>query len=159
MDQLIERPDLVTMIQAHDGLQEKARLAVLHESGLRAGEFCALCIDSVQSDKYAAVLSPFPRSAAPGPASRAACAASDSSRAPPPPRVVRGAPEEEGPLGAPLHGMRRRAPRERLPPSALWTFCIEAGEAAGLQKSTRTPSVPPLGGDRACWRGWNEAPR
>lgn len=58
MDQLIERPDLVAMILAQDGLHEKARLAVLHESGLRAGEFCALCIDSVQSDKYGAVLTP-----------------------------------------------------------------------------------------------------
>lgn len=55
-DELIERADLLAMIQAHHTPREKAMLAVLHESGLRAGEFSALNVRSVQFDEYGAVL-------------------------------------------------------------------------------------------------------
>lgn len=46
-DALITRDDLTTLLQAHTSAQDKARIAVLYESGFRAGEFCALNIGSV----------------------------------------------------------------------------------------------------------------
>jgi len=55
-DQLLDRADLQVMIQAHVDAREKAIVAVLYESGLSAGEFCALNVNSVTFDEYGAVL-------------------------------------------------------------------------------------------------------
>lgn len=48
-DQLITRDDLTKLLQAHLDVHEKARIAVLYESGFRAGEFCALNIAALPS--------------------------------------------------------------------------------------------------------------
>jgi integrase len=50
-DALITRDDLTTLLQAHTSAQDKARIAVLYESGFRAGEFTALNVGSVQFEE------------------------------------------------------------------------------------------------------------
>ena len=55
-DQLISREDLALLLQALPDAQDKAKVAVLYDSGLRASEFCALNVGSVVFDKYGAVI-------------------------------------------------------------------------------------------------------
>lgn len=55
-DQLLTQDDLRAMLQAARSSKEKALVAVLYESGLRVGEFCALNMGSVVLDEFGAVL-------------------------------------------------------------------------------------------------------
>lgn len=55
-DQLLSQEDLRQMIVAARTVQQKAVIAVLYESGMRASEFCALNVGSVVFDQYGAVL-------------------------------------------------------------------------------------------------------
>lgn len=53
---ILTRDELKAMIQSRDHPQEKAILACLYDSGMRASEFCSLKIRSVVIDEHGAVL-------------------------------------------------------------------------------------------------------
>ncbi|MHB8633585.1 MAG: hypothetical protein ACYDBQ_06400 [Thermoplasmatota archaeon] len=55
-DQLLTASDVQALLQAHPEPREKALFAVLHESGMRASEICALNVGSVEFDQYGAIL-------------------------------------------------------------------------------------------------------
>lgn len=81
-DALITRDDLAALLQAHVDVQEKARIALLYESGFRAGEFCALNVGSVAFEELeGGAWSAVPRCPRACGASRRARAASASSTA------------------------------------------------------------------------------
>lgn len=56
VDELLTQDDLRALIMYSRDDEARAAIAVLYESGLRAGEFCALNIGSVVFDEYGAVL-------------------------------------------------------------------------------------------------------
>ena len=62
-DALVDASDLRMLLQAHPEPRTKAVLAVLHDSGLRSGELCALNIGSVEFDRFGVVLT-LPKGAA-----------------------------------------------------------------------------------------------
>lgn len=55
-DELLTPDDLRTMLLHAKHAQARAMIAVLYESGMRAGEFCALNVGSVAFDEFGAVL-------------------------------------------------------------------------------------------------------
>src|SRR5581483_3691837 len=138
VDELIERNEILRLIQAHEDPQEKARLAVLREAGLRAAEFCSLQIRSVVWDEYGAVLL-LPKKTN---GKRTKGLKTGSRRV----RIIDSAPylrawfevhpRKKDPDAPLWFSNSHRAPGKRLSENALWTFCVKAGVKAGLSQHT-----------------------
>jgi integrase len=157
-DQLIEREDLIAMLRVHESPRHKAILAVLHERGLRAGEFCSLHIGSVTFDKYGCVLI-LPRKTD---GARTRGLKTGVRRI----RLFEATPYlqawyEAHPLKtnpkAPLFfSDSRRAPQARMTPGALWKFCNDAGKKAKLSKDVHPHLFRHSAATERARRGWNE---
>lgn len=152
--ELITASDLKAMIQSYQDLQAKARLAVLYETGFRAGEFSALNIGSVQFDKYGATLT-LPKGVA--------GLKTGARRV----RVFDCVPylhawyevharknEPEAPL---WYTMSHRAPGARLKPTGLYNFCQDAARGAGLKKHVHPHLFRHSAATERARAGWNEA--
>lgn len=153
VDQLITRDDLALMLQAHADVQEKARIAVLYDSGLRASEFCALNIGSVVFDEYGAVIT-LPKGA-PG-------LKTGSRRV----RLFESVPylyawyeahpKKKDAKAALWFSSSHRAPGVRLTASALWHFVVNAGKRASLPKDLWTHLFRHSAATERARMGWNE---
>lgn len=152
---LLTREDVHKLLQAHADARDKAILAVLYESGLRAAELCSLNIGSVEFDQYGARLT-LPRNA-PGLKTGS--------------RIVRLYAKESVPYlqawyerhplksdpKAPLFvGMSRRAPLARLQPSALWKFVERARAKAGIEKGIHPHLFRHTAATERARLGWTE---
>jgi site-specific recombinase XerC len=158
-DELITRDDLLAMIQAHPTPREKAILAVLHESGMRASEFCSLNIRSVTFDEYGAVLT-LPKKTR---GERTKGLKTGARRV----RLFDSVPylqawfeahpnknDPEAPLWL---SDSRRAGAIRLSANALWTFTAKAGERAKLRKHIHPHLFRHSAATERARSGWNEA--
>lgn len=153
-DKLIGAEDMRRLLQAHPSAREKALLAVLHDSGLRAGELCALNLGSVQFDQYGAVLT-LPK--------RAAGLKTGARRV----RLFESGPflqawweahPEKGNPKAPLFiSMSRRAPGVRMTTNALWKFCHDAGVKAKLDHEVHPHLFRHSAATEKARLGWREA--
>lgn len=153
VDQLITRDDLAALLQAHADTQEKARIAVLYDSGLRASEFCALNIGSVVFDQYGAVLT-LPKGA-PG-------LKTGSRRV----RLFESVPylhawyeahpNKKDPKAALWVSRSHRAPGVRLTANALWHFISTAGGKAVLAKELWPHLFRHTAATERARMGWNE---
>lgn len=158
-DGLISRDDLVSMIQAHHTPREKAILAVLHESGMRASEFCSLNIRSLTFDEYGAVLT-LPKKTR---GERTKGLKTGARRV----RLFDSVPymhgwfeahPQKGDPEAPLWlSDSRRAGAIRLSSNALWVFTHNAAERAKLQKHVHPHLFRHSAATERARAGWNEA--
>lgn len=152
-DELVTKEDLRALIQASPDAQDKARLAVLYESGLRAGEFCALNVGSVVFDEFGAVLT-LPKGA-PGLKTGA--------------RRIRlfdsvaylhawyeANPKKEDPKAPLFHSNGRRCPGIRLSNGALWVFCKRTTKKAGIKKHVHPHLFRHSAATERARLGWNE---
>lgn len=155
-DQLVTTADMDALLTAHVNPRDKAMLAVLYESGLRAGELCALRIRNAERDEYGFRLV-LPRDA-PGLKTGA--------------RVVRIFYEESGqhlfnwleqhPFrgdpDAPLFvGFSYRNPGAALRPSSLHHFVVKAGQRAKLAKHINPHLFRHTAATQRAGLGWTEA--
>lgn len=152
-DQLLSRQDLQAMIQAHHESREKAIVAVLYESGLRASEFCSLNVGSVEFDEYGAVLTlPLGARGLKTGARRIRLFDSVAYL-----HAWYEAHPKKNDAKAPLFfTVSRRAPMARMTPSALWSFCVRAGERAGLKKDVHPHLFRHSAATERARLGWNE---
>jgi site-specific recombinase XerD len=154
IDSLLTRADLAALLQACPDLGDKAKIAVLYDSGLRAGEFCALNIGSVAWDQYGATIT-LPKGA-PGLKTGA--------------RRVRifesvpflhawfeAHPQKTDPR-APLFLCRsnNRAEDQRLTANALWYFVSKTAARAGLKKDVWPHLFRHTAATDRARLGWNE---
>lgn len=128
---VIEGKELQAIIQAHDHPQDRAMLATLYESGLRASEFVSLRIRDVTFDEYGAIII----------LPKGGVALKTGIRRV---RLVDCAPYLQA--WADIHPKKKqpnaplwisRADRnagERLTSNALWKFVSNAGKRGGLDK-------------------------
>lgn len=154
VDELISRDDLAALIQALPEVQDKAKVAILYDSGLRASEFCALNVGSVVFDPYGAVIT-LPKGA-PG-------LKTGSRRV----RVFESVPF--------LHAWfelhpRKKDPRaplwltmsnnstegSRLKANSLWYFVVKAAEKADLKKDVWPHLFRHSAATERARLGWNE---
>lgn len=153
VDQLITRDDLAALLQVHPDAQEKARIAVLYDSGLRASEFCSLHISSVVFDQYGAVIT-LPKGA-PG-------LKTGSRRV----RLFESVPylqawfeahpNKKDPRAALWISTSHRAPGIRLSSNALWHFVFTTGVKAKLGKDIWPHLFRHTAATERARLGWNE---
>lgn len=157
-DQLIEREDLVAMLRVHESPRHKAILAVLHESGLRAGEFSSLHIGSVTFDKFGCVLI-LPRKTD-GARTRGLKTGTRRIRlfeaTPYLQAWYEAHPLKNNPKAPLFFSDSRRAPQARMTPGALWKFCNDAGKKAKLPKDIHPHLFRHSAATERARRGWNE---
>ncbi len=152
-DQLLSRADLQAMIQAHHEAREKAIVAVLYESGLRASEFCSLNIASVEFDSYGAVLTlPLGARGLKTGARRVRLFDSVSYLH----SWYEAHPKKNDGKAALFVTVSRRAPLARMTPTALWGFCARAGEKAALKKDVHPHLFRHSAATERARLGWNE---
>lgn len=155
-DELITADDMKALLQAHMHPREKAILAVLYESGLRAGELCALNIGSYHRDEHGGFLL-LPKNS-PGLKTGA--------------RKVRLYPNEslayldpwfevhprKNEPNAPLFfTMSNRSRGARLTPNALYVFIRKAGEKAGIKKELHPHLFRHSAATERARMGWKES--
>jgi integrase/recombinase XerD len=150
---VLNKDDMLKLLQAHPDARDKAMLAVLYESGLRAGEFCALNISSVEFDQYGAVLT-LPKGA-PGLKTGARRVRLYES-VPYLHRWVEDHPHKDDPKAALFYSMSRRAPGVRMSPNALWQFVNRAGKTAGLRKESHPHLFRHSAATERARMGWTE---
>lgn len=137
-DALITRDDLTTLLQAHTSAQDKARIAVLYESGFRAGEFTALNVGSVQLEEleggvWSAVLT-LPKAVTGLKTGARRIRVFDSVDYLKAWLNEHPFPEDRG--ATLWFTMSHRAPFARLTANSLLTWTYRAGKRAGLKKDT-----------------------
>ena len=153
-DELIDRQDLLRLIQAWPDARRKAILAVLAEAGLRAGELCALNIRSVVFDQYGAVLI-LPKNGKGLKTGSRRVRLFESS-----PYLhawYEAHPQKDDPRAPLFFTESLRAPRARMTATALWDFCVSSGELAGLKKHTNPHLFRHSAATERARQGWNEA--
>lgn len=153
-DALLTRADLQQLLQAHPEPRAKAILAVLYESGMRAGEFCSLKIGSVTFDEYGAVLTMPKRT--PGLKTGARRVRLFDST----PYLhawYEAHPHKDDPKAALWFSMSRRAPMAPMTPNALWQFVERAGKTAELKKDIHPHLFRHSAATERARLGWNEA--
>ena len=153
-DELIDREDLVRMIQAWPDARRKAILAVLGEAGLRAGELCSLNIRSVVFDQYGAVLILPKGGRGLKTGSRRVRLFESSAYLH---AWYEAHPHKEDPRAALFFTESLRAPRARITPTALWDLCVSSAELAGLKKHTNPHLFRHSAATERARQGWNEA--
>lgn len=132
-DELVTRTDLRALLQAHPDPQDKAIIAVLFDGGLRAGELCALNVGNVRFDEYGAVIM-LPKGASGLKTGARRIRLFES--VPYLHAWFELHPKKDNPKAALFHSNSYRAPGARMTNSALWTFCVNAGETANLKIHT-----------------------
>lgn len=151
-DQLLTPDDLKALLLAAKTSQQRAIIAVLYESGLRAGEFCALRTGSVVFDQYGAVLT-LPKDA-PG-------LKTGSRRV----RLFDSVSYlhtwyEEHPLkeelNAPLWVVRVKGDVRGLSQHSLYNWLNKATERAGLKKHVHPHLFRHTAATERARMGWNE---
>lgn len=158
-DALITREDLATLIQAHVEVQEKARVAVLYESGFRAGEFCALNVGSVVFEEleggvWSAVLT-LPKGVKglkTGARRIRVFDCVDYLKS-----WVDQHPHRSEPTAALWFTMSKRAPGARLNANSLLTWTYRAGKKTGLKKDCNPHVWRHSAATERAKLGWNEA--
>ncbi|MBI2076944.1 MAG: site-specific integrase [Euryarchaeota archaeon] len=153
-DKLLTADDLRALLQAHPSPRDKALIAVLHDSGLRAGELCALNIGSVQFDEHGAVVV-LPK--------KARGLKTGARRV----RLFESAPylqawweshprkdEPDAPL---FYTASRRAPGARITPGALWKFCSDASKRSALRKKIHPHLFRHSAATERARQGWRES--
>lgn len=151
---LITPAELKTMLQSYQDPQRRARVAVLYETGFRAGEFVALNVGSVQFDKYGAVLT-LPKGV-PG-------LKTGARRV----RVFDCVPYlhawyeahsgKDDPDAALWYTQSRRAPGARLTTWGLYNFCEDAATRSGLKKHVHPHLFRHSAATERARAGWNES--
>lgn len=155
-DELLTADDMKRLIQVHMHPREKALLAVLYESGMRAGEICALNVGSYQRDEYGGFLL-LPKGAAglKTGARKVRLHTTESLQYLDPWWEVH--PRKDEP-GAPLFfTMSNRARGARMTPAALYAFVRRAGERAGLKKHVHPHLFRHTAATERARMGWKEA--
>lgn len=153
-DQLLTRDETLRLLKAHPASRDKALLAVLSESGMRAGEICALNICNVEFDKHGSVLT-LPRGVAglkTGARRVRLYEATPFLQA-----WYETHPHKDDPKAALFYSMSRRAPMARMTPNALWQFVHRAGVTAGLKKEIHPHLFRHGAATERARLGWNEA--
>lgn len=153
-ERLIGRDELRAMIQAHMDHRSKALLAVLAESGLRAGEFCALNIGSVEFVKQWAFVTIPPD--APGLKTGARRILIIDS-VPYLHAWLEAHPRKDDPAAPLFFTMSRRCPGARLTSNGLYKFCTDASKNAGLKIHTNPHLFRHSAATEKARLGWNEA--
>lgn len=153
-DQLLAREDLKALLQSHPEPRAKAVLAVLHESGARASEFCSLNLGNVQFDRYGAVLT-LPKDAPGLKTGSRRIRLFDS--VPYLHAWYEGHPFKGDPKAPLFVSMSRRAPLARMTPNALWQFVERAGKIAKLPKDLHPHLFRHTAATERARLGWNEA--
>lgn len=152
-DALLTPEEMKALLQAHPSPRDKALLAVLAESGLRASELCSLNVGSVTFDAHGAVLT-LPKQA-PGLKTGA--------------RRVRlydgwqylqtwfeSHPEKANHSAPLFYSLSHRAPGARLTPNALWQFTQRAAKAAKLGKDVHPHLFRHTAATEKARLGWTE---
>lgn len=153
-DSLITREDLALMLQAAQDLADKAKIAVLYDSGLRASEFSALNVGSVAWDQWGATIT-LPKGAA--------GLKTGTRRV----RIFESVPYlhawyESHPMKndpkAPLFLCRsnNRSEHQRLTSNALWYFVSRTAKKAGLKKDVWPHLFRHSAATERARLGWNE---
>lgn len=153
VDQLIKREDLAALLQACVEVQDKAKIAVLYDSGLRASEFCALNISSVSFDEYGAVVT-LPKGA-PGLKTGARRVRLFES-VPYLQAWYELHPQKHDPKAPLWLTMSNRELMERLSANALWYFVSKAGKKAALKKDLWPHLFRHTAATERARLGWNE---
>lgn len=153
-DQLIDREDLDELINAHHQVRDRALIAVLFESGLRAGELVALNLDSVTLDEYGAILL-IPKDA-PGlkTGSRRVRLVDSASYLQ---AWIEAHPDQDNPDAPLFISLSTKNRGERLTTGALWRFCKRAGNKAGLDKDLHPHLFRHSAATEKARQGWTEA--
>lgn len=158
-DALITRDDLAALLQAHVDVQDKARIAVLYESGFRAGEFCALNVGSVAFEELEggvwSVVLTLPkgvRGLKTGARRIRVFDCVDYLKA-----WIDQHPHRNDPNAALWFTMSRRAPGARLSANALLVWCYRAGKKAELKKDCNPHIWRHAAATERAKLGWNEA--
>jgi integrase/recombinase XerD len=151
---LLKPEEVRALLQAHPEHRNKALLALLAESGLRAGELCALNVGSVEfAGQYAHVSIP-PN--APGlKTGPRRILIIDSIR-----YVhawLEAHPRKNEPEAPLFYTMSRRKPGARLTIQGLYLFCRKAAERAGLKKHVHPHLFRHTAATEKARLGWNEA--
>lgn len=153
---LLSSDDILQLIKANVGPRDKALLSVMYETGMRAGEICALNVGSVEFDQYGALLT-LPKTG---------LGLKTGARRV---RLIKGRSELylkewlnvhpfQGDRSAPLYvGFSRRAPNARLTPNALWAFCQRAAKAAKFDKELHPHLFRHTAATERARDGWREA--
>lgn len=152
-DQLLNRDDLQAMLKAKNSPRERAILAVLYDSGLRASEFCSLNIRSVEMDEYGAVLI-LPKDA------KGLKTGSRRVRLHESVPYLQGwldsHPKRTDPNAALFLSMSRRNPEARMTPNALYQFTTKAAEQAGVTKKANPHAFRHAAATERARLGWTE---
>jgi site-specific recombinase XerD len=156
-DALLTRDDLQALLQAHPDAQAKAKLAVLFESGLRAGEFCSLNVGSVEFDEYGAVLTLPKKRSAEASLKTGARRIRLFDSVPYLHAWYETHPNKDDAKASLFFSMSRRAPKARMTPNALWQFVNRAGTTAGLKKDLHPHLFRHTAATERARLGWNEA--
>lgn len=155
-DELLAPEDIRRLLQAHTDAREKALLSVLYESGLRAGELCALNMGSVQFDQYGAVLT-LPKKGAGLKTGARRVRLYNVESVPYLHAWYENHPNKADPKAPLFYSMSRRAPGARMTPNALWQFVQRATEKAGLKKDVHPHLFRHTAATERARAGWREA--
>lgn len=153
-DELVTRQDLQALLHHHINPQLRALLAVLYDGGLRAGEMCALNVGSVAFDDYGAVLT-LPKGAAG--LKTGARRIRIFEAVPYLQAWIEAHPNRADAKAALFFSNSRRAPMARMTGSALWAFCVSAGEKAKLKIHTNTHLFRHSCATEKARLGWTES--
>lgn len=151
-DQLLTQADLKALLLHAKHAQARATVAVLYESGMRAGEFCALNVGSVQFDEFGAVLT-LPK--------KAEGLKTGSRRV----RIFDSVsylhawyeehPAKDDP-NAPLWLARNNGGIRRMGPGTMYSWVRSAGKGAGLKKHVHPHLFRHTAATERARMGWNE---
>lgn len=155
-DRLVTSDELHALLQAHPDPREKAMLAVLYESGLRAGELCALNIGNVEFDEYGAVLL-LPKRASGLKTGARRIRLYHSESVPYLQAWYETHPDRDKPSAPLFHSMSRRAPKARFTPGALWQFIQRACKRTGIDRGLKPHDFRHTAATEKARLGWTEA--
>lgn len=155
-DELLTPEDIRQLLQKNPEARDKALLSVLYESGLRAGELCALNIGSVQFDDYGAVLM-LPKKGAGLKTGARRVRLYNVESVPYLHAWFEHHPHKADPKAPLFYSMSRRAPGARMTPNALWQFVQRASKKAGLRKELHPHLFRHTAATERARAGWREA--
>lgn len=156
-DKVLSNDEVQAVLQAHPDNREKAMLAVLYESGLRAGEVCALNLGNVEFDEYGAVVTLPKRATGLKTGARRVRLLSKNGAVHHLQQWYEAHPRKGNPQAALFYSNSHRAPGARFNPRALYAFVRAAGHKANLQKEIHPHLFRHTAATERARQGWTEA--
>lgn len=152
-EHLLTSGDVRRLLQAHPRARDKALIAVLYESGMRASELCAINVGSVEFDEYGAVIT-LPREAPGLKTGARRIRLLDST---PYLHAWYEAHPRRHESAAPLfYGESRRRPGVRMNANGLFQFVTKAARKAGLAKKVHPHLFRHSAATERARLGWTE---